>query len=107
MVKLMLSYEQFIHELCSGNLLEIRFEVVGYAHYKNCKISKQIDTFRSGRSISLIRVDLTNDASETVSFLNTLNESYKLFRMGRKGSFTLKQIWPKIKIISIVRKDSL
>lgn len=101
----MITYKQFIDDLNSETISEMEFEVVGYSHYKRCRIFRKYDTLRNGKTISLIRVDLTDNNSEFVSFMDEFNESYKLFRMGKKGSFTLQQIWPKIKIVKIVKKE--
>ena len=99
----MLTYKQFIHDLNNSVISEILFEVIGYSHYKNCRIFRKYDTLRNGNTISLIRVELTNDKSELVSFMDEFNESYKLFRIKGKGTFTLQQLWPQIKIIKITR----
>ena len=96
-----MTYEQFIKNMNEGILSNITFEVEGYAHYKNCKISRKKDTLDNDKTIVLIKITLTKDESEAVSFMDKFNESYKLFRMGRKGSFTLKQVWDKIKIVAI------
>ena len=99
----MITYRQFVEDLNNSKITEAIFEVIGYSHYKNCKIFRKYDTLKNGNTISLIRVELTNDNSELVSFMDEFNESYKLFRMGKKGAFTLAQMWPRIKIIKIVR----
>ena len=99
----MLTYKQFIHDLNNSLISEILFEVVGYSHYKNCRIFRKYDTLKNGNTISLIRVELTNDKSELVSFMDEFNESYKLFRIKGKGAFTLQQLWSQIKIIKIIR----
>ena len=97
----MLTYERFVDGINTGKISSITFEVEGYAHYKNCTIKRCIDVIPSGKEIVSIKVQLTPDKSEIVSFLFSMEESYKLFKMGRKGSFTLKQMWGKIKIIGI------
>lgn len=99
----MITYRQFIDDLNNSTITEATFEVIGYSHYSNCRILRKYDTLRNGNSISIIRVELTKDDSELVSFLNKFNESYKLFRMGTKGTFTLQQMWHRIKIKKIVR----
>ena len=98
----MLTYRQFVDDLNNSIIAEVYFEVVGYPHYKNCKIFRKYDTLRNGNVISLIRVELTNDKSELVSFMDEFNESYKLFRIKGKGTFTLQQLWPQIRIIKII-----
>lgn len=99
-----LTYENFIAALNNGSILEISFEIIGYAHYKKCKIYRKDDVLSNGKIISLIKVKLVDDGSEEVSFYNVFNENYKLFYMGRKGSFTLKQMWNKIQIHEIITK---
>lgn len=34
-------------------------------------------------------------------FFDKFDEKCKLFKMGRKGSFTLKQMWDRIEFVSI------
>ena len=99
----MLTYKQFINDLNNSIIAEVHFEVVGYPHYKSCRIFRKYDTLRNGNIISLIRIELTNDKSELVSFMDEFNESYKLFRIKGRGTFTLQQLWPQIKIIKIIR----
>ncbi len=99
-----LTYEKFIVGLNNGSILEISFEILGYAHYKKCKIYRKDDVLSNGKIISLIKVNLVDDGSEEVSFYNVFNETHKLFYMRRKGSFTLKQMWNKIKIHDIITK---
>lgn len=70
----MLTYKQFINDLNNSIILEAIFEVIGYPHYKSCKILRQYDTLRNGNTISLIRVELTNDDSELVSFMDEFDE---------------------------------
>ncbi|MCH5152110.1 MAG: hypothetical protein J1F65_05595 [Clostridiales bacterium] len=97
----MIEYDRFINEINSGIITEIYFAVKDYAHYKNCSIKRVIDTLPSGRQLVLIKVCLTADGVYDVSFLNTFKENTKLFQMGRKGTFTLKQMWNKIYIHDI------
>lgn len=49
----------------------------------------------------MIEVKLVEDDSETVSFYKYFKEDYKLFKFGRKGTFTLKQVWNNIQVIQI------
>ena len=100
----MLSYEQFITELNAGTLTECHFEILNYSHYKNCRIQRKDDVLNSGKHITLIVVQLTEDETETVSFMNQFNESYKLFRMGHKGAFTLRQVWNRVHFHEIKQK---
>ena len=99
----MITYEQFVEELNDYRILEAEFEVLGYSHYKKCRITRMYDTLRNGKTISLIRVHLSSDPKDFVSFLDEFDDTYKLFRLGKKGAFTLKQLWHNIKIIKIVR----
>ena len=73
-----------------------------YAHYNFCKIIVIKDQLPSKNIIFLIDVYLTKDETEHICFFEDFNEEYKLFRMGRKGSFTLKQIWNDIEILNII-----
>ncbi len=95
-----LSYRQFIDEINSGTIVNAIFQIQDYAHYKYCSIERIVDTFPSGSSIVTIDVKLTKD-SERFGFYKTFDEKYKLFNMGRNGTFTLKQMWDRIKFISI------
>lgn len=95
-----LSYQQFIDGINSGTIIKAAFRVKDYAHYSCCLIERRVDIFPSGNSMARIDVRLTKD-SERVGFLETFEENHKLFDMGRKGTFTLKQMWDRIEFISI------
>lgn len=98
-----LSYQQFIDEINNGKILKALFQVKNYAHYRNCLIERTTDIINNGKSIvclDYISVKLTND-SEHYSFSEKFDEEIKIFNMGRKGTFTLKQMWDKIEFISI------
>ncbi len=95
-----LSYRQFVDEINNGTIVNAIFQIKDYAHYKYCSIERIVDTFPSGDSMVTIVVKLTKD-SEQFDFYKTFDEKCKLFMMGRKGTFTLKQMWDRIKFISI------
>ncbi len=98
------SYQEVIDGINQGTIKRFCFAVDGYAHYKNCSIESYDETVRGAvREVTYhtIRVTLTADGKEDVSFLNNFKEDYKLFRMGKQGTFTLKQLWDKIVVISI------
>ena len=97
-----MSYESFIYDLNTNKIKKINFHIDGFSHYGNCVIYRQVDTLKNNKNISLIVCRLTDDDYEKVSFLNTFDESYKLFNFGRKGKFTLKQVWDKVRITEIV-----
>ena len=99
-MKSSLSYQQFIDEINNGKIIKAVFQVKDYAHYRCCSIERIIDFFPSGNSMARIDVRLTKD-SERVGFLEIFKEDCKLFKMGRKGTFTLKQMWDRIDFISI------
>ena len=96
------NYENVIDSLNRGEIKQICFSVNNYAHYKNCMIARVEDIIGNGKTVTRIEVVLTRDSSEKVSFSETFEECYKLFDLGRKGRFTLKQLWPKITISKIV-----
>lgn len=95
-----ISYKEFIELLNNSNVI-IKFSIINYAHYNNCQI-KAYDEIINGKTNHLIDVCLTNDLSEQICFYQIFKENYKLFRLGRKGSFTLKQIWDRFFIIEII-----
>lgn len=94
-------YEMFLEKFNSYEIKSVKFKVEGYAHYNNCCLFHQIDTINLNKKIHIIVCKLTNDEYEKVSFLNKFNEEFKLFDFGRKGKFTLKQIWDKVCITEI------
>lgn len=95
------NYEEFINDLNNGKIESILFSIQNYSHYKNCSIKRCIDITYNKKQLISIKVKLVKDDSETVSFYKKFNENYKLFKFGRKGSFTLKQLWDKIVILDI------
>jgi hypothetical protein len=48
---------------------------------------------------------LSDQKAEKVSFLNEFKEDYKLFNFGKKGKYTLKQVWEYIDIIELDMKN--
>lgn len=91
------SYTKVIEDLNSGKIKKIVFDVKGYAHYNHCEISNIYDKL----DIKRILIKPVDDNSETVAFYKTFKEDYKIFKMGRKGTFTLKQMWNDIEITEI------
>lgn len=104
-----LTYQQFIDGINSGKIIKAEFQVKDYARYKYCSIQRIIDVFPNGNS--MVRIDVKLAKSYYVGeyghifghfcFLNKFNEKCKLFKMGRNGTFTLKQMWDRIEFISI------
>ena len=94
-------YQQIIDDLNTGKISVIRFLIKNYTHYKNCIIERKIDTIPNGKSVSLIVVKLTEDHTEDITFFKNFKEDEKLFKMGKKGNFTLKEIWKLVDIIQI------
>ena len=99
-----LSYQQFIDGINNGTIIKAVFQVKDYAHYRYCIIERKVDVLKNGNCLVYIEVKLTKD-SEHVSFYETFMEYHKLFNMGRKGTFTLKQMWDRIEFISIDYAD--
>ncbi len=101
-----MEYDDFIKSINSGNITQFSFSIDGYNHYRDCRISRIKDKIFNGKIIEGIKVILTKDESEKVSFLWKFNESFKLFRLGKEGTFTLKQIWNRVIIKSIEYSNS-
>ena len=96
------SYEEVIEKINNGTIKEFSFCVDNYSHYKNCIITRTEYKIYNGKSITQVDVSLTKDSSEKISFLNEFKEDTKLFNLGKKGKFTLKQLWSKIIILEII-----
>ena len=95
------NYKDIIDGLNSGTIAKISFSIKNYPHYRRCAIYRVIDTLPSKNTVVRIVVNPTEDNSELVSFYKTFKEDYKIFNLGLKGKFTLKQIWNDIDIIDI------
>ena len=100
------SYEEMIEGINNGTIKQVCFCVNNYSHYKNCTIVRTENKIYNGNYIIQIDVSLTKDSSEKISFLNKFKEDAKLFKMGKKGNFTLKQLWPEIIILEIVKAEN-
>lgn len=96
------NYKELIDGLNGGRIKFIRFCVNNYSHYKNCTITRTEQKLPNGKLFFLIEVTLTQDFREKISFLDSFEENTKLFSMGRKGKFTLKQLWSQITVLEIV-----
>lgn len=94
-------YRRIINDLNNGIVKQIRFCVDNYYHYRDCKIARTKHKMNNKIQVHHIDVSLTADSSEKISFLNEFQEDVKLFNMGKKGKFTLKQMWPRITILEI------
>lgn len=95
------TYDSVVEAINSHKISLIEFKVKDYAHYKNCKIVVREEQLPNSNNIFLIDIILTKDESEHFCFYDKFKEEYKLFYLGKKGSFTLKQLWDRIEIISI------
>lgn len=98
-------YKEIIDGINQGKINSILFSIKDYTHYKNCFIKRCVDVISTEKYITRIEVKLVEDDSETISFYKKFKEDYKLFKFGRKGTFTLKQVWKKIEILEIIYND--
>jgi len=95
------SYEEIIKGINNRQIKLVRFCVNDYAHYKDCVIVNTELKLYNGRSIPQIEVILTKDSEKTY-FLEKFIENTKLFNMGKKGRFTLKEMWKKITVLEVI-----
>lgn len=93
-----ISYEELIDGLNSRKIVYVYFSVEGYSHYRNCEIIIEGMAFYFGGA-DTIQIYLAK--GEYTGFLTTFEENVKLFDFGRKGRYTLKQIWNRIEIREI------
>ena len=100
------NYEEIINNLNEGKIESIIFSIKEYAHYKKSIIKRCVDCVYNDKHIVRIEVKLVEDDSETVSFYKYFKEDYKLFKFGRKGTFTLKQVWNNVQVIQINYYDA-
>jgi hypothetical protein len=101
-----ISYKEFVAGINNGVIELIRFSVDGYSHYNNCIIRRIVDILANGNEVIIIRVDLVTDSTESVSFYQKFKEEFKMFNFGRKGKYTLKEVWEKIIIIELIYSKS-
>ncbi len=101
-----LDYQKFIKDFNDGKIEYIIFAVKNYSHYRECIIKKVYDVFENEKTIERIEIKLTKSDFEKISFYGKFEENFKLFSMGRKGTFTLKQLWSNIKILDIKYNNS-
>ena len=106
-IMITLKYEDFIKGINrdTGNIKQINFYIEGYPHYHDCSIGRYIKKVRvHERIVTLtgrITCILTKDHSEDVSFYRAFKEDRKIFDFGRKGRYTLKDVWDKVVITNI------
>lgn len=100
------NYEEIINDLNEGKIESILFSINKYTHYKKCIIKRCIDCVSSDKQIIRVEVKLAEDDSETISFYKYFKEDYKLFKFGRKGTFTLKQVWKNVQILQVNYYDA-
>lgn len=97
-----MTYNEFIRKFNSKEITRFCFRIRGYPHYDNCEIFYQTDKISESKYVEIIVCKLTQDDYETVSFYKQFDEAYKMFDKGRKGKFTLKQVWGLIEVIEVV-----
>lgn len=95
------SYEEFMEKLNRREVRRVDFAVEGYPHYRHCVIEWREDVVLSGATLYFLEVRLTEDGAERISFYKSFDEACKLFRIRRKGSFTLKQLWDRIRVTRV------
>lgn len=88
------TYKDIIKKLNDAEILKLHFYIEDYPHYSNCKI------YWIYEPVTCLQVELTNDNYEQIRFWK-FKEDFKLFNFGKKGKFTLKQIWNKVHITKI------
>ena len=89
-------YKEFKQKIKNKEIFVMLFSIDGYNHYNNCCIKTRFDSLPNGDKVYIIACKLTKDSTEEVSFLNKFKDDYKLFNFGRKGTYTLEQVWNKI-----------
>ena len=95
-------YRKLIDDLNNGKIGGFYFSVKNYAHYNHCVIKREKDRMPNGKEIILIIVKLTNDGTEKIAFWDSFKEDIKIFKMGRRGSFTLNELWEEIEVLQIL-----
>ena len=96
-----MNYCDFIHNINSGIIKKVKFCISDYPHYRNCVIELKATNPSNINSGRIIWFYLTPDGYEKRGFLNKIREDTKLFYIKGKGSYTLKQIWHKVNILSV------
>lgn len=91
-------YDKVINEINMGKIKTINFSIRDYSHYKNCTLNCH---FSSDYEILIIELSLTQDGTESIHFHQRFNGEHKIFNLGRKGRFSLKQLWNKVDINEI------
>ncbi len=96
-----MKYCDFIHNINSGIIKKVKFCISDYPHYRNCVIESKVTDASNIKSSKIIWFYLTPDGYEKRGFLNKIKEDTKLFYITGKGSYTLKQIWDRVNIVSV------
>lgn len=94
-------YDEFINGINTGAIKRVVFSISEYAHYRNCIVESKLSDPNNKNSLRIIWVYLTTDDYEKKGFLNEFKENVKLFNFKKKGQFTLKQVWNRVKIHSV------
>ncbi len=94
-----MDYDQFVGALNSGKIAHAEFAIKGYAHYGHCVV----DTFPIENGV-LIEFLLTPDGKETVRFFGKFHDD-KFFRFGKRGTYTLLDVWRYIVDWKITYRD--
>ena len=101
-----ISYKELIDGINNGTLNDVHFKLTTYNHYRSCHLRRKyvyieiLDKW----SFDCIELSLCDDGSEVSYYHGTFKDKEKLFHIKGKGSFTLKEVYKDIEIISIEYK---
>ncbi len=96
-----LEYKNMMNLLEEGQIHEVSFHITDYAHYKSCKLFRNVDVLHNGNELIMICIDPVPDKSESVCFYKKYDHTYKVFNLGKNKKYSLKQIWDRVGIKEI------
>lgn len=93
------TYQEIVDGLNDGSIKKVCFAVENYGHYSDCVAEGFPADCRQNAEVVF---RLTPDGNETCVFCRRVNPDEKIFVFKGKGKYSLRQIWNKIVVKSVV-----
>ena len=100
----MITYQELIEGINSGEIEECTFSIKGYNHYRDCVLRRVYIVFGDAKSHDCIELCLTKDRSEISRYYGPFKDNHRVFNIKGKGRFNLKEVWKQVEITNIVYK---
>ena len=98
-----ISYKDMIDGINSGLIDDVHFSLTTYNHYRSCHLRRvyYYSEILKKDVFDCIELCLCDDRSEYSKYAGEFEDRERVFKIKGKGSFTLRDVYKHIEIISI------